>query len=149
MAPPQVIICEPVQTALGRRRPPGAPVTLVGDHAFRAGSYLPPSLKRTCGVPPGAGTQPPHTIISSPVHTAAWCERGAGAFAVGSAVHESADGTYRPPVLRSPVPPCPPQTIISFPVQTAECSERAVGSPETDIVVHRPATGSYAPPEPR
>jgi len=63
---------------------------------------------------------PPQTIISVPVHTAVWLNRGEGALVVLVAVQLSVLGLYLPPVLR-PEPPVlsPPQTIISLPVQTA------------------------------
>jgi hypothetical protein len=42
-----------------------------------------------------------------------------GAFVVLIAVQVSATGSYRPPVVTTPLVVSPPQTIISLPVQTA------------------------------
>jgi len=77
--------------------------------------YLPPLF-------PSAGneTPPPQTIISSPVHTAVWPPRPAGALTTLVVTQLSVPGLYLPPVLnRVPPLPLPPQMIISLPVQTA------------------------------
>jgi hypothetical protein len=79
------------------------------------GLYLPPVLKK---VKPF--DDPPHTIISLPVHTAVWFARTSGTLVVLVAVQLSVAGLYLPPVFkRSSCPSTPPQTIISLPVQTA------------------------------
>jgi hypothetical protein len=64
---------------------------------------------------------PPHTIISPPVHTAVWSHRAKGAFAVLLVVQLSVPASYLPPVLKSIAgqQKTPPQMIISLPVQTA------------------------------
>ena len=79
------------------------------------GLYLPPVLKVLLPL------DPPHTIISLPVHTAVWPYRAAGALVVLVAVQLPALGLYLPPVFKGPkpLPLYPPHTIISLPVQTA------------------------------
>jgi hypothetical protein len=61
VVPPQTIIRLPVQTALCRYRPPGAPVVEVGVQLSLAGSYLPPV---------GCSGYPAQTTIELPVQTA-------------------------------------------------------------------------------
>jgi hypothetical protein len=87
----------------------GALVVLVAVQLSVLGSYLPPVFD-------SLPTNPPHTIISLPVHTAVCHCRPEGALAVLVAVQLSVLGLYLPPVLP---PPKPPQTIISLPVHTA------------------------------
>jgi hypothetical protein len=60
-------------------------------------------------------SNPPHTIISLPLHTAVFHARPEGALTALVAVQLSVMGLYLPPVL----PPPAPQTIISLPVHTA------------------------------
>ena len=60
------------------------------------GLYLPPLFT----TPLGKETNPPQTIISRPVHTAVWPNRGAGALAVLVAVQLSVLGLYLPPLFR-------------------------------------------------
>src|SRR2546422_3220203 len=67
-------------------------------------------------------------IISRPVQTAAWNQRGEGALLRDVVCQTSVAGTYLPPVLRNEPSMPPPQTIISRPVQTAECAARAPGA---------------------
>jgi hypothetical protein len=110
--PPQTIISLPVHTAVCCSRAAGALAMLVGIQLSVLGLYLPPVF---VGGSKGSGV-PPHTIISLPVHTAVCHSRPPGALAVLVAVHVSAPGLYRPPVLP---PPSPPQTIISLSVHTA------------------------------
>jgi hypothetical protein len=59
-----MIISLPVQTAVGKNRPAGAPVVLVAVQLSVLGLYLPPVFKRP-SLP-----YPPQTIISLPVQTA-------------------------------------------------------------------------------
>src|ERR1051325_2875947 len=76
--PPQTIILEPVHTAVCSNRACGAPTVVVAVHVSLAGSYRPPLLIwQLCS---SSRPQPPHTIISVPVHTAVCCLRGNGAF---------------------------------------------------------------------
>ena len=79
------------------------------------GLYLPPVLKVLLPL------DPPHTIISLPLHTAVWPYRAAAALVVLVAVQLPALGSYLPPVFKGPkpLPLYPPHTIISLPVQTA------------------------------
>jgi hypothetical protein len=66
LIPPHTSISLPIQTAVCQSLPSGAlPVVLVALQLSVSGLYLPPVFKRATSVPP-----PPHTIISSPVHTA-------------------------------------------------------------------------------
>jgi len=98
---------------------------LTGVHASIAGSYLPPVFVRN----------PPHTIISRPVHTAACASRTEGTLPcllVG--YHVSLEGSYRPPVFDLPVVSNPPHTIISRPVHTAVWEYRPVGVPGPMLV---------------
>ena len=90
---------------------------LVAVQVLVMGLYLPPVFKLF--VP----SNPPHTIILLPVHTAVWPFRAAGALVVLVAIQLSVLGLYLPPVFKknSQPPPLnlPPQTIISLPVHTA------------------------------
>ena len=70
--PPQTIIPPPVQTAVGKPRPDGAPVVLVAVQLSVAGLYLPPVFKATGPI------NPPQTIISLPVQTAVCSYRPVG-----------------------------------------------------------------------
>ena len=90
----------------------GALVVLVAVQLSVLGLYLPPVFKLRLP------SNPPHTIISLPVHTAVFYARPVGALTVLVAVQLSVLGLYLPPVLKRP-PPYPPQTIISLPVHTA------------------------------
>ena len=93
-SPPHTIIALPVQTPVGRSRPPGALAVLVTVQLLVLGLYLPPVL----GKPPESS--PPQTIISLPVQTAAWLSRASGALVVLVAVQLSVLGLYLPPVFR-------------------------------------------------
>jgi len=86
---------------------------LVAVQLFVPGLYLPPVLNRLLPL------NPPHTIISLPLHTAVCTDRAEGALGLLVAVQLSALGLYLPPVFKSLVPSYPPHTIISVPVQTA------------------------------
>jgi len=86
----------------------GALVVLVAVQISVLGSYLPPVFN-------SLPSNPPHTIISLPVHTAVFHARPEGALTVLVAVQLSVMGLYLPPVLPLPAP----QTIISLPVHTA------------------------------
>jgi hypothetical protein len=86
----------------------GALVVLVAVQLSVLGSYLPPVFNSTA-------INPPHTIISLPVHTAVFQARPEGALTVLVAAQLSVLGLYLPPVLPAPAP----QTIISLPVHTA------------------------------
>src|SRR2546425_697330 len=105
------------------------------------GLYLPPVLKVLLPL------DPPHAIISLPLHTAVWPYRAAAALVVLVAVQLSALGSYLPPVLRLlPLLLIPPQTIISLPVHTAVCQRRASGALVTLVGVH---VSSVQPPDGR
>src|SRR6266436_4735744 len=67
---------------------------LVAAQVSVLGLYLPPVLKVLLPL------DPPHTIISLPLHTAVWPYRAAGALVVLVAVQLSVLGLYLPPVLR-------------------------------------------------
>src|SRR6188472_2893603 len=95
----------------------GALAVLVAVQLSVLGSYLPPVFN-------SLPSNPPHTIISLPVHTAVFHARPEGALTVLVAVQLSVMGLYLPPVLPLPAP----QTIISLPVHTAVCSYRPVGA---------------------
>src|SRR5262245_64797472 len=82
--------------------------------------------------------RPPQTSISEPVQTALLPTRPEGAPTVDVDDHESAAGSYRPPVEFAP-----PQTIIWLPVQTA--GPPTAGAPANDIAVQEFVTGSYSP----
>ena len=113
--PPHTIISLPVHTPVGIPLGSGALVVLVATQLFVLGLYLPPVFK-----PLGlVSFAPPQTIISVPVHTAAFPERPAGAPVVVMATQRSVLGLYLLPVFSSPCAPNPPQTIISVPVHTA------------------------------
>ena len=73
LAPPQMTISLPLQTAVCAYRPVGALVVLVAVQLFVLGSYLPPVLK-TLGP-----SHPPQTIISRAVHTDVCMNLAAGA----------------------------------------------------------------------
>src|SRR6478735_2240373 len=97
----------------------GALVVLVAVQLSVLGSYLPPVFN-------SLPSNPPHTIISLPVHTAVFHARPEGALTVLVAVQLSVLGLYLPPVFKGGN--SPPQTIISLPVHTAVCSYRPVGA---------------------
>jgi len=61
---------EPDQTAAWWLRALGAPAVVVAVQVFVAGLYLPPVFVDVEHWSPPE--QPPHTIISVPVHTAEW-----------------------------------------------------------------------------
>ena len=61
--PPQTIISVSVQTAACQSLAAGTPLVLVAVQLSVMGLYLPPVLRLWL-------TDPPHTIISLPVHTA-------------------------------------------------------------------------------
>ena len=63
LPPPQTIISLPVQTAVWKNRPLGAPVVLVAVQLSVTGLYLPP----LAGNP--ETPSPPQTIISLPLQT--------------------------------------------------------------------------------
>ena len=63
--PPQTIISLPLQIAVGAPRPVGAFAVAVAVQLSALGLYLPPVLD------PLVPSNPPQTIISKPVHTAA------------------------------------------------------------------------------
>src|SRR5438874_10434615 len=105
------------------------------------GLYLAPVLSS----PPWKKLAPPHTIISLPVHTAAWLYRAVGALIVLIAVQLSITGLYLPPVFNV-LPLFPPQTIISAPVHTAVCSDRASGAFTVLVGVQVSVLGLYLPP---
>src|SRR5207302_9395127 len=88
---------------------------LVAAQVSVLGLYLPPVLKVLLPL------DPPHTIISLPLHTAVWPYRAAGALVVLVAVQLSALGSYLPPVFRGPkpLPLPPPHTIIPLLLPTA------------------------------
>ena len=86
---------------------------LIVVHVSVDGSYLPP-VSALPEVP-----NPPHTIISVPVHTAVCSSLAEGAPVVLIAVHVSVDGSYLPPVSVLPEVSTPPHTTISVPVHTA------------------------------
>ena len=68
----------------------------------------------------GLSANPPHTIISPPVHTAVCTARASGALVVLVAVQLSVAGLYLPPVLKNVNEgSVPPQMTISLPVHTA------------------------------
>ena len=69
---------------------------LVAVQLSVVGLYLPPVLSGVHGIP----LQPPQTIISLPVQTAAWSSRPLGALLVLVAVQLSVFGLYLPPVLK-------------------------------------------------
>jgi disulfide bond formation protein DsbB len=124
-------------------------VVLVAVQLFVLGLYRPPVLK-TVKMP----LNPPQTIISLPVQTAAWNSRATGALVVLVAVQVFVLGLYRPPVLKTPVTPSPPktmnpsppQTIISLPVQTAVWNSRPLGALVVLVAVQVFVLGLYRPP---
>ena len=71
----------------------------VGVGPGGAAQYFPPVLKKL-----PTPTDPPQTIISLPVQTAACDSRAAGALVVLVAVQLSVLGLYRPPVFNMLVP---------------------------------------------
>src|SRR5687767_7152862 len=89
---------------------------LVASHESEARLYRPPVFVK----PPRGGVEPPHTIISAPVHTAEWFTRGEGALAALMVLQRSRSGSYRAMTL---VPTRPakrlPQIRTSAPLQTA------------------------------
>lgn len=85
-------------------------------------------------------------IISDPVHTAVWLDRGAGAPVVVVAVQLSGvaplAGIYLAPVLvEGAAKTSPPHTIISLPDQIAVCPLRAEGAPVVVVMVQAPGVG--------
>jgi hypothetical protein len=115
LIPPQTSISLPVHTAVCPHRPTGAfPLVLVGVQLFVAGLYLPPVFNQKTVL-----SNPPQTIISSPVHTAVGRPRPEGALVVVVAVQLSVPGLYLPPVSKRLMSSSPPQTIISLPVHSA------------------------------
>src|SRR5437667_9088504 len=87
------------------------------------GLYLPPVFKLWVWSP--FWLNPPHIIISLPVHTAVCLARSSGAFRMFVGVHvssvqgEGGCAQYLPPVLKGLMKSSPPQTIIWLPVHTA------------------------------
>src|SRR6185503_9731563 len=83
-----------------------------------------------------------------PVHTAVCRTRIEGASINDVGLHESATGSYRPPVFKAcPMSPAsPPQTIMTSPVQTAVRNWRATGAFAVDVGLQVSRTGSYRPP---
>jgi hypothetical protein len=88
-------------------------VGLVAVQLSVLGSYLPPVFKINWL------SNPPHTIISLPVHTAVCKYRAEGALVGLVAVQLSVLGLYLPPVFKGLLLALPPHTIIALPVQTA------------------------------
>ena len=86
--PAQMIISPPVQTAECNDRPSGASVVLVAIQLSVPGLYRPPVFR----YPPLKGLNPPQTIISLPLHTAAWAVRSEGALVKLVAVQLSVTG---------------------------------------------------------
>jgi hypothetical protein len=107
----------------------------VGVGEAACAQYLPPVFKRT---------EPPHTIISLPLHTAG-ADRGLGALVVLVAAQLSVFGLYLPPVLKSLDASAPPHTIISLSVQTAG-QYRADGALVVLVAVQLFVPGLYLPP---
>src|SRR5260221_14047512 len=99
-----------------------------------SGSYRAPVLKKVQQV------SPPQMIISVPVQTAEWYDRGSGAPSSVVAVQRSVVGSYRPPLFE-----LPPQTIISVPVHTAVCPAPPPGAARPRRPGHRGRAGSYRP----
>jgi hypothetical protein len=87
---------------------------LVAVQLSLLGLYLLPLFRKV--LPSGV---PPQTIISLPLQTAVWKNRGLGALVVLVAVQLFVLGLYLAPVFKTPVLPYPPQTIISLPLHTA------------------------------
>src|SRR5579864_5678240 len=85
---------------------------------------------------------PPQTIISSPVQTAVWEDRPAGAPAGLTVTQLSVPGAYLPPR------PPPPQTIISVPVHTAVCLLCCPGAPVVLTAFQVSVPGVYLAPLP-
>jgi hypothetical protein len=139
--PPQTIISVPVHTAVCSSRADGAPVSVVAAQVSEAGSYRPPLLIwQECS---SSRPQPPHTIISVPVHTAVCCLRGNGAFVPLVVRHVSVAGSYRDPELYFDSPASvPPQMIISAPVHTDEVAMFASGSANVGSQVPGSASGT-------
>jgi hypothetical protein len=69
-------------------------VVLVAVQLSVLESYLPPVFTEA------VGSSPPQTIISLPVQTAVWSDRGSGALVVLVAVQLSVLGLYLPPVFK-------------------------------------------------
>src|SRR2546421_2591911 len=91
-------------------RPEGALAVVVVIQLFVTGLYPPPVF--TLLFP----SNPPHTIISLPVHTAVCPSRPEGAVVMLVAFQLSVLGSYLPPVFKSTkLLPSPPQTIILLP----------------------------------
>src|SRR6184192_4268794 len=111
---------------------------LVAVQLSMVGLYLPPVFKF---VP----SNPPQTIISLPVQTAANSCRPAGALVVLVAIQLSVPGLYLPPVFRKLLPLYPPQTIISLPVHTAMWLDRALGALVVVVAVHVSSTHPFGP----
>ncbi len=86
--------------------------------------------------------------MTLPVQSAVWSARAEGEPSPAIVAQASAIGSYRPPVLMSPLL-SPPQTIIWLPVQTAEWRWRAAGAPTRVIGVQMSLAGSYLYPEAR
>src|SRR5437016_360625 len=85
--PPQMIMSLPVHSALCRNLAMVALTVLVAVQLSVAGSYLPPVLK----VGGFEKWNPPHIIISLPVHTALWPSRATGAFTIVVGVQVSSE----------------------------------------------------------
>jgi hypothetical protein len=87
--------------------------------------------------------QPPHTIISLPVHTALCHSRALGALVKLVAVHVFVFGLKRPPVMDGPKPVTPPpQMISSVPLHTPEKPLRASGALSTTVLTQLSVAGA-------
>src|SRR5436309_15982385 len=95
-------------------------------------------------MPPPNRSTPHQTIISFPVQTLVWSQRGVGASVPDVGVQLSVTGSYRPPVLSEPNAD-PPHTTITLPVQTAVGTQRGAGAFAVDVGVQRSVTGSLWP----
>src|SRR6266403_1566559 len=111
----------------------------VGVAVGPAAQYLPPVFT-------SKGLNPPQTIISLPVQTAAKRSRPVGALMMLVAVQLSAPGLYLPPLLKALRPSLPPQTIISLPVQTAVKAYRPGGALVRLVASQLSVLGLYLPP---
>jgi hypothetical protein len=77
-----------MSTAVCPERALGAPTLLKAVHEFVFGEYIAPVPRG-----PPDPSEPPHTIIRAPVHTAVWPTRGSGAPLVLVAVQVSVAGS--------------------------------------------------------
>src|SRR5438094_830689 len=115
---------------------------LVAAQVSVLGLYLPPVLKVLLPL------DPPHTIISLPLHTAVWPYRAAGALVVLVAVQLPALGSYLPPVLKllTPLLLYPHPIIILLTVRTACWTSRASGVLAVFVAVQVSVPRLYLPP---